>query len=103
MFRPLGDRLVVELDESLSNVIHIPPVVEKWRSKDGSVEGWNRGRVIRVGPGKKHPKSGALLPMCVQPGDVVRFSELEFPEDREDGKRVCLISEMDILGVEEAA
>lgn len=101
MLMPLGDRLVVEMDESLSSVIHLPPDTSKWRAKAGSVEGWNRGRVVRVGPGTKHPKTGVLLPCTVQVGDVVRFSELEYPTEIEGGKRVCLISEMDVLGVEE--
>lgn len=101
MLRPLGDRLVVELAESLHETFLIRPDVSRWRAKDGSVEGWNRGKVLRVGPGKRHEKTGVLMPVTVKPGDWVRFSELEYPEDREDGKRVCLIQEADILGVEE--
>lgn len=103
MLRPLRDRVLVRMDESLPNTagLYIPPDISKWRAKDGAIEGWNRGTVMAVGPGKRHPKTGALLPTQVQVGAVVRFSELEYPEHRENGDRFALIQEGDILMVEQ--
>lgn len=91
------------MDESLPNVagIFLNPDVSRWRDAEDQIG--NRGTVVAIGPGKRHPKSGTLLPMCVQVGDVVRFSELEFPEHKEDGKRYALISEADVTLVESIA
>ena len=101
MIRPLGDRIVVQMDDSIHETFHIPLDVSKWRGKDGAIEGFNRGTVLRVGPGKRHEESGVLLPVTVKPGDRIRFGELQYWESTEDGKRICLIHEGDILGVEE--
>jgi co-chaperonin GroES (HSP10) len=101
MIRPLGDRILVEMAESIHDTFLIPLDVSKWRGKDNAIEGYNRGKVLRVGPGKRHEKTGALMPVTVKPGDMIRFSELQYWEGQEDGKRVCLIHEGDILGVEE--
>jgi co-chaperonin GroES (HSP10) len=46
--------------------------------------------------------TGEFLPMCVQPGDVVRLSELEYHTEKENGKTYVLASEADVLWVEEA-
>lgn len=103
MLRPLQDKVLVCMDESLPNQagLILKPDTSKWRAKDGAIEGWNRGTVISTGPGKRHPKSGVLLPVTVQPGDVVRFSELEYPTERVDGREYVLIGEGDIMFVEE--
>lgn len=100
--RPLLDRMLVRMDESLPNAagLYMPPDVSKWRAKDSAIEGWNRGTVVSVGPGKRHPKTGAHQPVQVAIGDVVRFSELEYPEHRENGERFALIQEGDVLMVE---
>jgi len=114
MLRPLQDRILVELDETIPTTIPgliIPIKVDAFRSKDGAVESYNRGTVALCGPGKKDPKTLKPVRMVfdapegrrpVQTGDVIRFSELEYPEHREDGKRYALICEQDIVGVEVA-
>lgn len=101
MLKPLGDRILVEMDESLPNVagIYLAPNIAKWREAEDQIG--NRGTVVAVGPGKRHPKTGHPMPMTTKVGDIVRFSELEFPEHKENGKRYALISEMDVSGVEE--
>lgn len=100
MLKPTGNRLVVRLDESLPNEagIHLPHDVTRWREAEDQIG--NRGTVVAVGPGKRHPKTDALLPMGCQIGDVVRFSELEFYSWNEDGHKYALISDMDVVGVE---
>lgn len=103
MLRPLGDKVLVLMDESIPNQagLIIKPDVSKWRAKDGAIEGWNRGTVVRVGPGKPHPRTQQPVPLEVKPGDVVRFSELEYPSERIDGREYVLIGEGDIEWVEE--
>lgn len=112
MMRPLHDRVLVELDETIPTNIAgliIPIVTDKFRSKDGAVETYNRGTVVAVGPGKKDPKTGRPVPKYfdaadgVRPlraGDVIRFSELEYYEFKEDGKRFVMITDADVALVE---
>lgn len=107
MLQPLGDRLVVRLDTSIPSAakfgLYLPPKTDAWRARDGAIEGENRGTVVRVGPGTKMETTGEYLPVTVQVGEVVRFSELEFPSETIDGEKYVLISEKDVLWVEEAA
>lgn len=100
MLRPLGDRILVQLDDSLPNIagIFLKPDVSQWREATDQIG--NRGTVVAIGPGKRD-RNGEFLPMVTAIGDVVRFSELQFHEHKEDGKRYALISEQDITGVEE--
>jgi len=103
MLQPLADRVLVEMDDSLPNQagLILRADVSKWREADDQIG--NRGVVVAVGPGKRHPKTHEPMPMSLKAGDIVRFSELEFPEHKENGKRYALISEMDVTFVEEAA
>lgn len=96
----------MRLDENLPTAIEgfvLPPKTDAYRAKDGAVEGMNRGTVVTVGPGARHPKTDKLIPMETQVGDIVRFSELQYHTFTEDGHKYVLISEMDILGVETPA
>ena len=111
MMTPLFDRVVVKLDDTIPNkagmIIRI--VTDAWRSKDQAVESYNRGVVVSVGPGKRDPESIGYITMhfdagdCIRTlkaGDVIRFSELEYPEFKEGGERYVLICQGDIVGVE---
>ena len=100
MIRPLGNRLYVRLDESLPNqaALHLPADVSKWRESTDQIG--NRGTVVAVGPGRVS-KTGQRIPMSVNVGDVVRFSELEYPRQQENGTDYVLISEMDITFIED--
>lgn len=110
MMRPLLDRIVVEVDESLPETsLFIPIRTDKWTARDGAVESYGRGKVVACGPGKRHAKTGKNERMVfqsadgirpVQEADVIRFSELQYPDFKEDGKKYILITEGDIVGVE---
>lgn len=104
MLRPLHDRVLVLLDETMPNAANliIPLDVSRWRGRDNAIESMNRGTVVAVGPGKRHPKTHLPEPMQSKVGDVIRFSELEYPNERVDGRTYVLIGEGDIVGVEEA-
>lgn len=69
----------------------------KWRDPRDQIG--NRGTVVAVGPGLRR-KGGGYLPMSVRAGDVVRFSEIEYRTESESGDRLALISEMDVVLVE---
>ena len=111
MMTPLFDRVVVKLDDTIPNkagmIIRI--VTDAWRAKDQAVESYNRGIVVSTGPGKRDMENGGFTIMhfdagdCIrtlQAGDVIRFSELEYPEFKENGERYVLICQGDIVGVE---
>ena len=111
MLTPLLDRVVIKLDDTIPNkagmIIRI--VTDAWRAKDQAIESFNRGTVVSVGPGKRDPETLRPHSMrfdagdCIrtlQAGDVVRFSELEYPEFKENGERYVLICQGDIVGVE---
>ena len=111
MMTPLFDRVVVKLDDTIPNkagmIIRI--VTDAWRAKDQAVESYNRGVVVSTGPGKRDMENGGFTTMhfdagdCIrtlQAGDVIRFSELEYPEFKEGGERYVLICQGDIVGVE---
>ena len=111
MMTPLFDRVVVKLDDTIPNTagMIIRIVTDAFRTKDQAIESYNRGTVISVGPGKRDPESLGFITMhfdagdCIrtlQAGDVVRFSELEYPEFKEGGERYVLICQGDIVGVE---
>lgn len=65
----------------------------------GKDEQITHGKVVAVGPGKRHPKTGVRLPMDVKPGDYVAFSDTcHRPAGIEDyivirGDDVALISD----------
>lgn len=101
MLQPTSNRILVEMDESLPNAagIHLSPNVDAWREAQDQIG--NRGKVAAIGPGKCHHKTGVRLPMFTKVGDIVRFSELQYPKHKENGKTYALISEMDIVGIEE--
>lgn len=101
----------MELDESIPNEVglYIPIKVDRWTGKDGAIESYGRGKVVACGPGGRNQKTGRHERMLftstqgirpVQEGDVIRFSELIYPEDKVDGKRYALITEGDVVGVE---
>ncbi len=98
--KPLRNNLIVKIDESLPTQggIYLPVNTEQWREATDQLG--NRGVVIKVGEGKRHPKTAVLmLPQCNE-GDVVRFSELEYPSFRVDGIKYHVISDQDIVGIE---
>ena len=112
MMRPLQDRVIVELDNTIPTNIPgliIPIVTDKFRSKNGAIEAQNRGTVVSCGPGKQCPKTGRNIPKhfdaadgirTLRAGDIVFFGELEYYEFKEDGKRYAVIMDSDVVGVE---
>ncbi len=95
--KPLRNNLIVKIDESLPTIagIYLPNTVEKWRESKDQIG--NRGIVVAVGAGKRHQKTGIKCLAQCKVGDIVRFSELEYPKIDNDH---IVISDMDIVGIE---
>jgi chaperonin GroES len=85
-FKPLSDRLLIETieEEDIKKGIIIP---DSAKSKP------QKGRVLKVGPGKKDE------PMQVQEGDTVLFSKYGGIEVKIDEKNYLILKQDDILGI----
>ena len=90
--QPLGDRVLVEREESEERTAGGIVLPEKARDKS------KRGKVLSVGNGKLN-KDGKRIPPTVKPGDRVLFSGYSGEEIKFDGWEVLLIREEDILAV----
>lgn len=58
------------------------------------------GEVLAVGTGKMMA-DGTILPMDVQPGNVVIYGQYAGTEVELDGEKLRIISQDDVLGVQE--
>lgn len=100
MIRPLRDRVVVRMDDSIPNAanIFLAPNTKAWREAQDQIA--NRGTVVSVGEGKRHKKTGCIMPVSCKPGDAIRFSELQYPTLQHNGETFVLIMDADIVGIE---
>ena len=91
-FRPLHDRVVVELIEpetkSAGGII-IP---------DTAREKPSQGKIIAVGPGGRD-ESGRLIPIDLRVGDRVLFGKWSGTEVKIDSVDYLIMKESDIMGV----
>lgn len=92
MLKPLADRVLVEVDVEESKTaggILIPDTAQKKSQK---------GTVLAVGPGKVLD-NGQRLPISVAVGDRVLFAKYSGVDIEENGKKMLLLSERDVLGI----
>ncbi|NLB59468.1 MAG: co-chaperone GroES [Lentisphaerae bacterium] len=90
--QPLGDRVLIEPQqegEVKKGGIIIP---------DSAKEKPMQGKVIPVGPGKRHD-DGKLVPMNVKKGDQVLLPKSGGTEVKIDDVEYQIVREEDILGV----
>jgi chaperonin GroES len=91
-FTPLGDRVLVR------------PVKEEAVTKGGivlpqnAVEKPRRGAVLAVGPGLPDLQRGERLPIPVEVGDEVLYSQYGGVEVRIDNEPLLILREGDLLG-----
>jgi len=101
MIQPRSNRVLVELIEPPPTASGLVLGMPGYGIHNSQEQRGHRGRVLAVGPGKR-TKKGVLLEPQVSPGDLVRFGEFDYKRWRENDAPCMLISEMDILGIEEA-
>lgn len=92
--KPLADRLLVEpieVEEKTASGIFIP---------DTAKERPQQGKVIAVGPGRI-TEDGKQLPVAVEEGQTVLFSQYAGTEIKIDGKEYLILSENDVLAIVE--
>ena len=86
-FRPLHDNILVfRLPDGMAEGLIIEPEVARKPSRYGTV--------MAVGPGKRDSQ-GYRRPLCVKPGDVIRFGRYT---DFDDGY-LLIIREPDVEGI----
>lgn len=92
MFKPLGDRVVVEPgpEEEVSSGGIVLPDTAKKKPQDG--------KVLAVGPGRLLD-NGKRVPVAVKEGDTVIYSKYGGTEIKVKGKDYVILSEDDILAV----
>jgi chaperonin GroES len=92
--RPLQDKILLrpsEPEEVTKGGIIIP---------GNAKEKPTTGEVLAVGTGKVMA-DGTILPMDVQPGNVVIYGQYAGTEVELDGEKLRIISQDDVLGVQE--
>ena len=92
MIKPLGERVVIEVEEGdmkTASGIVLP---------DTAKEKPQKGKVIAVGTGKLLD-NGQRAPMEVKEGDSIIFSKYSGSEVKVDDKEYLIVRESDILAV----
>jgi len=92
MFKPLGDRVVVEPgpeEEVSSGGIVLPDTAKKKPQE---------GKVLAVGPGRLL-ENGKRVPVAVKEGDTIIYSKYGGTEIKVKGKDYVILSEDDVLAV----
>lgn len=91
--KPLNDKIIIkqieEEEKTKSGILLASSAKEK-----PSI-----GKVIAVGPGKKH--DGKVIPMDVKVGDKVAYSKYSPTEIKIDDEEYLVISESDVLCIVE--
>ena len=88
--KPLGDRIVVERLEAMTQTsggIFLP---------DSAQEKPQEGKVLAVGPGRLL-ENGTNAPLDVKKGDIIIFGKYAGTEIKVEGKDLLVMKESDIL------
>ena len=94
--KPLGSRVVIkalEREEMTKSGIVLP---------DTAKEKPQEGKVLSVGPGDRHPDTGARIPVELKEGDRVLFQKYAGTEFKLDEEDLLMLSEKDVLAVIES-
>ena len=91
-FKPLGDRVVIEVmkrEEKTAGGLYLP---------DSAKEKPMEGTVQSVGKGARDAQ-GNLIPMELKAGDRIIFGKWAGTEVKIDGKGLLIMKESDVMGV----
>jgi chaperonin GroES len=94
--KPLGSRVVIkalEREEMTKSGLVLP---------DTAKEKPEKGKVLSVGPGDRHPDTGARIPVELKVGDQVLFQKYAGTEFKIDDEELLILSEKDVLAVIES-
>jgi len=91
--QPLNDRVLIKRDDQQDKTesgLYLP---------SASQEKPNSGVVVKVGYGRRAPKTGKLIPMTVKEGDKVLFSKYGGQEIELYGETYLVLREDEIFAV----
>ena len=94
--KPLGSRVVIkalEREEMTKSGLLLP---------DTAKEKPEKGKVLSVGPGDRHPDTGERIAVELKVGDRVLFQKYAGTEFKLDEEELLILSEKDILAVIES-
>jgi chaperonin GroES len=89
--QPVSNFILVSLRDTTS--LTTGGIVLPDQSQDKPTE----ALVVAAGPGRYHPHTGTLIPMCVAPGDRVMYSKYAGKKVKYDGADHSLITDDDLL------
>ncbi|MDX8367914.1 MULTISPECIES: co-chaperone GroES [Bacillaceae] len=92
MLKPLGDRVVIQIEETEEKTASgiVLPDTAKEKPQEGKVVAVGSGRVL---------DSGERVALEVAVGDSIIFSKYAGTEVKSDGKEYLIVRESDILAV----
>jgi chaperonin GroES len=94
--KPLGSRVVIkalEREEMTKSGLVLP---------DTAKEKPEKGKVLSVGPGDRHPDTGERIAVELKVGDHVLFQKYAGTEFKLDDEELLILSEKDVLAVIES-
>lgn len=104
MIRMLDDRILVEPlrnpDINPEGAVYTGEATTTFVPTPGKAKQVCMGRVVSVGPGKRHPKTGRRCPPEVQEGAYITFSDTcHRPVKDENGTEFLALREGDIMTI----
>lgn len=92
MLKPLGDRVVVSVEEEQEETVGGIVLANNAKQKP------QQGTIVAVGEGALSPE-GKRLPMAVKKGDKVLYDKYAGSEVKVDGNDYLVLHEKDIMGI----
>lgn len=92
MLKPLGDRILVQVDEEKEQTVGGIVLANNAKEKPQS------GEVVAVGAGEKTPDS-KVIPMTLKKGDKVIYDKYAGSEVKYEGNKYLVMHEKDVMAV----
>ena len=92
MLKPLGDRILVKVDEEKEQTVGGIVLANNAKEKPQS------GEVVAVGAGEKAP-DGKVIPMTLKKGDKVIYDKYAGSEVKYEGNKYLVMHEKDVMAV----
>ncbi|MBA1434534.1 co-chaperone GroES [Bombilactobacillus bombi] len=92
MLKPLGDRILVQVDEEKEQTVGGIVLANNAKEKPQT------GEVVAVGAGEKAP-DGKIIPMTLKKGDRVIYDKYAGSEVKYEGNKYLVMHEKDIMAV----
>ncbi|AXX64192.1 co-chaperone GroES [Bombilactobacillus bombi] len=92
MLKPLGDRILVQVDEEKEQTVGGIVLANNAKEKPQT------GEIVAVGAGDKAP-DGKIIPMTLKKGDRVIYDKYAGSEVKYEGNKYLVMHEKDVMAV----